>query len=45
MRERNINRDAVDVRLKLCYSTKIAFDMSARLLDKRIKSYIILEVL
>ena len=34
----NINCDAVDVRLKLRYSTKIAFDMSARLLDKKIKS-------
>jgi len=41
----NINRDAVDVRLKLRYSTKIAFDISTRLLDKKIKTYFILEVL
>ena len=38
----NINRDAVDVRFKLRSPFKIAFDMNAESLDKKIKTCIVL---
>ena len=42
--ERNINRDAVDVRFKLRFPSKIAFDIGAHQFDKQMKICIILEI-
>ena len=39
-----IDRDAVDVSLKLRSPPKITFDMNARQVNKKIKNCIILEV-
>jgi hypothetical protein len=37
-----MNRDAVDVKFKVRFPSKIAFDMSARKPDNKIKNCIIL---
>ena len=41
----DINRDGVDVRFKLRFPSKIAFDIKAQYHDKEIKICIILEVI